>query len=159
MNDLAPDSCSSSSSERESSCLTASSTGSFRGVFTDEPPIAVRKGLGMGETLMLMLGSERACCQGDGNLDDSPAWRRSPNMIYGPPRLGVVRLAFDSCGGFVLLVDQCPALLGLTIGTDVSVCLPSYSIVIHQAKVNGAGADHSRSRRDGIPCQGSTLPI
>lgn len=80
MNDRAPVSGSSSSSERDSSCLRLSSIGSLRGILDEAPPTAVRKGLGMGETLIFMLGSERACCHGEGNLGDSPVYRCSPNI-------------------------------------------------------------------------------
>ena len=52
-------------------------------VLSSEGPlvvVAVRNGLGIGETLMLMLGSHKACCQGEGNRGDSPECRCSPNM-------------------------------------------------------------------------------
>jgi hypothetical protein len=42
--------------------------------------VAVKNGLGIGETLMLMLGSDKACCHGEGNRGDSPECRCSPNM-------------------------------------------------------------------------------
>jgi hypothetical protein len=63
-----------------SSDCSGSSFDSLKGILDEALLVPINNGLGTGETLMLMLGSDRACCHGEGYRGDSPVYRRSPIM-------------------------------------------------------------------------------
>jgi hypothetical protein len=62
-------------------CSSSDCSGSsLKGILDEALLVPINNGLGTGETLILMLGSDRACCHGEGYRGDSPVYRRSPIM-------------------------------------------------------------------------------